>query len=146
MAATNNTTAQKENWIALLGRQDTPVDGVEDYCTFLGRALAAKGIELKLTRVPWMEKGWIGALRWLAHESGAWRGKWVIIQYTALSWSHRGFPIFALAVLSVLRRRGARVAVVFHEPRRQGGPRWIDRLRGACQDRVIRRLYRGAAR
>jgi glycosyltransferase involved in cell wall biosynthesis len=139
-------TIQTEVWVALLGRRDMPVDGVEDYCTFLGRALAAKRIELKLTRVPWMEKGWIGALRWLARESGAWRGKWVIVQYTALSWSRRGFPIFALTVLSVLRRRGARVAVMFHEPKRQGGLRWIDRLRGVCQEWVIRRLYRAAAK
>ncbi len=32
--------------VALLGRPDTPTDGVEDYCIFLGRALAARGIEL----------------------------------------------------------------------------------------------------
>jgi glycosyltransferase involved in cell wall biosynthesis len=144
MSATSGTIAQGKNWIALLGRRDTPVDGVEDYCAFLSRALAAKGIELKLTRVPWMEKGSIGALRWLAHESGAWRGKWVIIQYTALSWSRRGFPIFALAVLAILRRRGARVAVMFHEPIRQPGARCIDGIRGAIQTWVIRRFYGGA--
>lgn len=133
-------------WIALLGRRDAPVDGVEDYCTFLGRALRAKGIELKPARVPWMEYGWIGALRWLAQVSTVWRGKWVIIQYTALSWSRRGFPFLALAVLALLRRKGARVAVVFHEPQRQGGGRWIDRIRGLCQDWVIRAMYRGATK
>jgi glycosyltransferase involved in cell wall biosynthesis len=147
MAATKNTIARQETWIALLGRRDTPVDGVEDYCTFLGRALGAIGIELKHARVPWMESGWIGGLRWLARESAAWRGKWVIVQYTALSWSSRGFPFLVLAVLAVLRRGDARVAVVFHEPtRQQGGARWIDRLRGACQDWVIRRLYRNATK
>ena len=147
MAATKNTTVRQETWIALLGRRDTPVDGVEDYCTFLGGALGARGIELKLARVPWMENGWIGGLRWLARESAAWRGKWVIVQYTALIWSRRGFPFLALAVLAVLHRAGARVAVVFHEPtRQQGGSRWIDRLRGACQDWVIWRLYRGATK
>ncbi len=133
-------------WIALLGRRDTPVDGVEDYCTFLGKALGARGIELKHARVPWMENGWIGGLRWLAQESSGWCGKWVIVQYTALSWSRRGFPFAALAVLTILRRGGARVAVVFHEPHRQGGSRWVDRFRGACQDWVIRRLYRGATK
>ena len=133
-------------WIALLGRRDTPVDGVEDYCTFLGNALGARGIELKHARVPWMENGWIGGLRWLARESAAWRGKWVIVQYTALSWSRRGFPFAALAVVAILRGGGARVAVVFHEPHRQGGTRWVDRFRGACQDWVIRKLYRGATK
>jgi glycosyltransferase involved in cell wall biosynthesis len=133
-------------WIALLGRRDTPVDGVEDYCTFLGEALAARGIGLKQVRVPWLENGWIGGLRWLAHESAAWRGEWVIVQYTALSWSHRGFPFFVLAVLKLLRRRGAHISVMFHETGRQGGSRWVDRFRGACQDWVTRKLYWGATK
>jgi glycosyltransferase involved in cell wall biosynthesis len=133
-------------WIALLGRRDTPVDGVEDYCTFLGKALEATGIELKQARVPWMESGWIGGLRWLAQESTSWGGKWVIVQYTALSWSRRGFPFAALAVLAILRSAGAQVAVVFHEPQRQGGSRWIDRFRGVCQDWVIQKLFRGATK
>jgi glycosyltransferase involved in cell wall biosynthesis len=96
--------------------------------------------------VPWIENGWIGGLRWLVQESAAWRGKWVIVQYTALGWSRRGFPFAALAVLAILRRRGACVAVMFHEPYRQGGSRWVDRFRGACQDWVIRNLYRGATK
>jgi len=133
-------------WIALLGRKDRPVDGVEDYCTFLARALGAKGVELRLARMPWIERGWIGGLHWLAQESGAWRGKWVIVQYTALGWSRRGFPFLALAMLAVLRRSGARVAVVFHESSRQGGARWVDRIRGACQDWVIRNIYRGVTK
>src|SRR5271170_4310028 len=114
MTSTQRENSYTETWIALLGRRDTPVDGVEDYCTFLGRALGARGIELKHARVPWMENGWIGGLRWLARECAAWRGQWVIVQYTALIWSRRGFPFLALAVLAVLRRAGARVAVVFH--------------------------------
>lgn len=145
MAATKDTIAGKEIWIALLGRRDTPVDGIEDYCTFLGRALAARGIELQQRQVPWAEKGWIGALRWLRRECAAWRGEWVIVQYTALSWSRRGFPFLVLAVLGLLRRGGARVAVVFHESKRQRArSRWIDRFRGSCQDWTIRRLHRGA--
>lgn len=144
MISTTNTIAPKETWVALLGRQDKPVDGVEDYCTFLGRLLGARGIELKQVRVPWTEKGWIRGLRWLSSENAAWRGKWVVVQFTSLSWSRRGFPIFVLAVLAVLRRGGARVAVMFHEPTRQGGSRWVDRIRGACQDWVIRKAYRGA--
>jgi len=143
--ATEGIVAQKESWIALLGRRDMPTDGVEDYCTFLGRALEARGIGLKQQRVPWFENGWIEALRWLARECTAWRGKWVLVQYTALAWSRRGFPFFALAVLATLHRGGVRTAVVFHEPKRQGGSRWIDRLRGACQDWVLRKLCRAAA-
>lgn len=132
--------------VALLGRRDQPTDGVEDYCTFLGEALRQNGIELTRARVPWTEKGWVGALRQLSRDCGAWRGKWVVLQYTAFMWSRLGFPFPALMVLALVRRGGARVAVVFHEPCRQGGGRWIDRLRGACQDWVIQRLYRQAAK
>jgi glycosyltransferase involved in cell wall biosynthesis len=131
-------------WIALLGRQDSPTDGVEDYCVFLGRALAEKGIELERVRVPWAEKGWTGALRQVSRECSAWRGQWILLQYTALAWSRRGFPLLAPAVAALIRRSGARVAIVFHEAQRQGGSGWRARMRGACQDWVIRNLYRGA--
>jgi glycosyltransferase involved in cell wall biosynthesis len=143
-ASTANPTesAKRETWVALLGRRDMPTDGVEDYCIFLGRALAARGIELKQARVPWIENGWVSSLRQLYRECTAWRGRWVLLQYTALCWSRRGFPFASLFVLAILRRSGARVAVVFHEPRRQGGSHWMDRIRGACQDWVIQKLYR----
>jgi glycosyltransferase involved in cell wall biosynthesis len=130
--------------VALLGRRDLPADGLEDYCSFLGQALQRRGIELEQVRVDWIDKGWVGALRELRRACTGWRGKWVLVQYTALSWSRRGFPFAALLVLAILRRGGARTAVVFHEPYRQGEvwPRRIDRTRGACQDWVIRQLYR----
>ena len=66
-------------------------------------------------------RGYIQELRQLRRECASWRGKWVLVQYTALGWSRRGFPFGALAVLVILRRGGARVAVVFHEPDRQAG-------------------------
>jgi glycosyltransferase involved in cell wall biosynthesis len=122
------------------------VDGVEDYCAFLGRALAAKGTELRLVRIPWNEGGWIAALKRAQRDCSD--GMWAIVQYTALSWSRHGFPFLALAVVACLRWRGVRVAVVFHEPHRQKGAslRWIDRVRGACQDWVIRSLYRSVVK
>ncbi|HET7839982.1 MAG TPA: hypothetical protein VFM21_00160 [Terriglobia bacterium] len=131
--------------VALLGRRDTPVDGVEDYCTFLGEALARRGARLTQARVNWVDGGWVGALRRLRRDAAGWRGRWVLLQYTALGWSKRGFPFGALMVLRMLRRCGARTAVVFHEPYRQGErwPRPIDRIRGRCQDWVIRKLYEG---
>ena len=133
-------------WIALLGLQDTPTDGVEDYCLFLGRALARQGIELELVRMPWAEMGWLGALRQLKRTIARWRGRWVLMQYTAFSWSRRGFPFAALAVLRILSRAGVRVAVVFHEPDRQPGSGVLQGLRGICQSWVIRRLFSGVAK
>jgi glycosyltransferase involved in cell wall biosynthesis len=138
--------ARVNRWIALLGRRDEPTDGVEDYCGFLGRALQVRGVALDQVRVTWIENGWIGALRQLWRESRAWRGQWVLLQYTALSWSRRGFSFYALAVLAVLRRFGVRVAVVFHESARYGGTRWTHRFRGVCQGWVMRKLYEGSAR
>ena len=139
-------TEPRQRWVAILGRRDFPTDGVQDYCTFLGEALRRHGIELRQARVPWIEKGWIGALRQISDDCSTWRGRWVLLQYTALAWSRRGFPFAALAVLAILRRGGARVAVVFHEQDRQGGSSLLQGIRGACQDWVIRRLYGGAAK
>jgi glycosyltransferase involved in cell wall biosynthesis len=144
--ATTRRSANPAKWIALLGRQDMPTDGVEDYCLFLGRALAPQEIELERVRIPWVETGWIGALRQLSRQSSAWRGRWVLVQYTTFMWSRRGFPLGIIVGMAVLRHSGARVAIVFHEPCRQGGSRWIDRLRGACQDLVIQRLYTRAVK
>jgi len=135
-------------WIALLGRPDKPTDGVEDYCTFLARALQDHGTPMDLVRVRWMEEGWFLGLWELWRRSAGWRGQWVLLQYTALSWSRRGIPFGALATLAILRRRGVRCAVVFHEPSRQSqfSTRWIDRIRGASQDWVIRKLYDRASK
>jgi glycosyltransferase involved in cell wall biosynthesis len=132
--------------IALLGRSETPTDGVEDYCKFLGEALSRRDVKLEIRRVRWNELGWIAALRQLRRESTDWRASWVVMQYTALAWSRRGFPFGALFALSVLRRGGIRCGVVFHEPCRQEGKRWIGGLRGLCQDWVVRRLYAGATK
>lgn len=132
--------------VALLGRRDAPTDGVEDYCSFLGRALSRRGIKTRSVRVPWSYEGWVRALRSLWRESAAWRNGWVLLQYTTMAWSRRGLPFGALAVLQILRKRGVRCAVVFHEPSRQPGERWVDEVRGACQDWLIQRLYRGSTK
>ena len=144
MASTPKASASTELWIALLGRRDTPADGLQDYCTFLGEALARHGVQLKFARVEWVERGWIPGLSQVWRESTNWRGKWVLLQYTALGWSRRGFPLGALATLAIARGRGARCAVVFHEPFGLSGPRWINRVRESCQNLVVRSLHRFA--
>jgi len=128
--------------IALLGKPDSPTDALADYCLFLGGALEREGHPLNLQRVPWTDRGWLAALGWLWRESRAWRGKWVLLQYTALSWSRRGIPLGALAVLRILRMRGAKIAVVFHDAGTFSGSRFKDRFRRAAQLYVLRRAYR----
>jgi glycosyltransferase involved in cell wall biosynthesis len=133
-------------WVAVLGRRDEPADGVEDYCKFLGQALARHGVRLDVVRVPWAERGWRQSLRWLDRESRTWQADWILVQYTALGWSRRGFPFGALRVLRVLRRRGARCASVFHDSTGFAGERAIDRMRRAYQHWVMGAAYRGSER
>jgi glycosyltransferase involved in cell wall biosynthesis len=126
--------------VALLGRVDFPTDGIRDYCTFLGQALQRHDIVLSQVRVQWFEHGWIRALRQLSTECVEWRGKWVLVQYTALAWSRRGFPWGPLAALAILHRKGARVAVVFHDAIPFAGAGLYHRARTRFQIWVMRRL------
>ena len=128
--------------ILLLGKRDTPADGVQDYCEYLAKALERRGIQTEIARVDWHSEGGIRALQKLRAQGAKWNGSWVILQYTALIWSRRGFPLGALAVLRSLRRRKVRCAAVFHECRRQGGGKWAGQVRGALQDWVIRQIYK----
>lgn len=137
-------TNSEPQWVAVLGRRDEPADGVEDYCSYLTRALARKAVHLGQIRVRWDHDGWVAALRSLWRESATATNSWALLQYTTLAWSRRGVPFGAWIVLRSLRWRGLRCAVVFHEATRQTGDRWIDRIRGSCQDWVIRRLYSAA--
>jgi glycosyltransferase involved in cell wall biosynthesis len=146
MESTRKVSGPSERWIILLGRRDTPTDGVEDYCTFLGQALARRGIRAEVSRMEWAEQGWIRAFRRLWEKSADWRGQWVILQYTALSWSRRGFPLPALIVLWLLRRRATRCAVVFHDASVFASPRLRDRVRNTIQNWTMRRLFERSER
>jgi glycosyltransferase involved in cell wall biosynthesis len=64
------------------------------------------------------------------------------LQYTALAWSARGFSLRFLSVLKVLRRAGARVAVVYHDAGPFPGSRALDKLRRAVQLHVMRQSLR----
>jgi glycosyltransferase involved in cell wall biosynthesis len=125
--------------IALLGRRDEPTDAVEEYCRYLGGALHSRGYSLELARVGWAERGWDVALRELRQRARDWRGRWVLLQYTALAWSARGFPLRFLRVLGELRRAGARIGVVYHDVEATSGGRLIDKMRRHAQLRVMRR-------
>jgi glycosyltransferase involved in cell wall biosynthesis len=131
--------------IALLGRGDAPTDALEDYCRCLAQALERAGQPIQILRMPWAERSWVRGISWLWRESRNWRGRWVLLQYTALSWSRRGFPYGFLWVLRVLWTRGAHVAIVFHDAVPYRGTRWKDRLRRAVQVFVMRRSYAWSA-
>jgi glycosyltransferase involved in cell wall biosynthesis len=125
--------------VALLGRKDQPTDAVEEYCRYLGAALQPHEFQMQIRRVPWEVHGWRQSLRALRLQSTAWRDTWVLVQYTALAWSARGFPVNFPRILRLLKSFGARVAVVFHDVEPFSSPRLIDRLRHRVQRRTMRR-------
>lgn len=133
-----------EKCVALLGRRDTPTDAVEEYCQYLGEAFAGEDLALELVRVEWIERGWAAAISELAERAKEWRGRWILVQYTALAWSERGFPLRFLRVLRVLRNAGARLAMVYHDPLPFSGSRTIDKLRRRAQVHVMSEALRSS--
>lgn len=134
----------RQRIIALLGKRDTPTDAVEEYCRHLGEALQARDYELIVERVGWDKRGWASAFRTLRGQARGWRGTWVLVQYTALAWSARGFPLRLLRVLKMLNAAGVRVGVVYHDVEPFEGKRVIDRLRRRAQLRTMREALRVA--
>src|SRR5207244_10555888 len=92
-----------------------------------------EGFELVIERVDWRKKGWPSAARSLRRRAKGWRGAWVLVQYTALSWSARGFPLRFPRVLKTLKAAGVRLGVVFHDVEPYSGTRVTDRLRRRAQ-------------
>ena len=130
-----------ERVILLLGRRDEPTDGVSDYCENLREAGGRRGVMFELARVPWAERGWRNPLAELREAAAAWRDQWVLLQFTTLAWSLRGFPLRAPGVLDVLRRCGARPGVVFHDFAPLTGTGIVGAAREYCQRRALRQLY-----
>jgi len=128
----------RQRVIALLGRPDAPTDAVEEYCRYLGEALAPEEFELTLERVAWDESGWKRAASTLQHRCQGWRGAWVLVQYTALAWSKRGLPVRFPQVLKILKASGVRLAVVFHDFEPFSGKRLVDSVRRRLQLRVMK--------
>jgi len=125
--------------IALLGRKDEPTDAVEEYCRYLGAALQPHDFRMQIRRVPWELHGWRQSLRALHLQAGGWRDTWVLVQFTALAWSARGFPLKFPRVLRLLKSAGAHVAIVFHDVEPFSSRRLVDRLRHRVQSRTMRR-------
>src|SRR5204863_9877356 len=59
----------------------------------LAQLLHKRGYSLEISRVPWAEQGWRRALRDADKRFAEQRGGWVLVQYTALAWSRRGFSL-----------------------------------------------------
>jgi len=127
--------------VALLGRRDQPTDGVYDYCEYLSAAFARRGDCLDVVELRWDIHGWRRALLDLWRRSHAWKNRRVLLQYTALMWSRRGFPVGVLAVIAILKWRRVRLGVVFHDVDYQPAPGTIRQMRVACQKFCIRAVF-----
>jgi glycosyltransferase involved in cell wall biosynthesis len=135
---------KERRMIALLGRRDHPTDALEEYCRYLREALRTRGAEMEIERVDWAEVGWSAALEDLRKKASMWQGRWVLLQYTALSWSARGFPNRVLRVLQALGEAGARAGVVFHDVEPYMGERVVDKVRRSSQVGTMRRAVLAA--
>jgi glycosyltransferase involved in cell wall biosynthesis len=126
--------------MAILGHREVPTDGVQDYCCYLRDALANEGVNLTLTQVRWAEIGRKASRQELLEAVTGKQDTFFLLQYTALSWSQRGFALPAVAILKLLKKNGARCAVVFHDPDGYAGDRAMDRFRRGIQRYAMKRL------
>lgn len=127
--------------IALCGRDPGSTDGVRDYCHRLGEAFVQSGRNLQILRVPWTQRGWLPALWWTWRQARSWRGRWVLLQYTAFSWSRSGLPVPVLLIAAAVRSQGARLAVIYHDPLPHHTLGVVGWLRSRVQRSVMRGLY-----
>jgi glycosyltransferase involved in cell wall biosynthesis len=128
--------------MAILGSREEPADGVHDYCCYLRDALANEGVNLTLTHMRWAAIGRKASRRELLEAVSGRQNTFFLLQYTALSWSRRGFALPAVGILKLLKKNGARCAVVFHDPDGYAGSRTVDRFRRAIQRYAMKRLVR----
>src|SRR5689334_2015810 len=126
----------------VVGRADVPTDGVLEYGRRLSNALSQRGHSVWLSSrtdvgLPWQRKGWVGPCPF---EDVA---DVILLQYTNLGWSERGFPSRVLPLARRLRGPGRRLVVTVHD-----GPFFGSGLLAAGRSRfqggVIRSLVRHA--
>jgi glycosyltransferase involved in cell wall biosynthesis len=127
-------------YIAILGRREEPTDGVQDYCCYLKDALAREGVNLTAIQVRWAELGWKASRKELLKAIEGKKNACFLLQYTALAWSRRGFALPVVGILKLLKKNGARCAIVFHDPDGYAGNRAVDRFRRRVQEHAMKQL------
>lgn len=126
--------------MAILGRREEPADGVHDYCCYLRDALGKEGVNFTLKQVRWAEIGYKDSRQELLEAVRGKQNTFFLLQYTALSWSRRGFALPVVGIVKLLKKHGAGCAVVFHDPDGFAGSRVVDRIRRGIQRYAMKRL------
>ena len=116
-----------------------PTCGVADHSVHLAEALSQRN-NVTLMHVRWSELGWLRALVTLDKQYRSNPQDWVVLQFTPLAWSDRGFAVGALFVAILTRLSGVKLAVIMHDPIAFTGTRWRDVLRRHTQQMVMRAL------
>ncbi len=124
-------------------RAPPPTDGVHDFVTQLARAVETRGHAFAVERLPTEGRATRTRLEALLDRHP---GAWFVLQYTALQWSTRAIPVAVPSLLRLVRRRGARAGIVFHDIAPYAGSRLVDRARRVVQRRVMRQAARAADR
>ena len=121
------------------GRRSVPTCGVADHSVHLAEALRRRN-DVILIDVHWSERGWPRAIVALNRQYRRNPQDWVVLQFTPLAWSDRGFAVGALFVAILTRLSGVKLAVIMHDPIAFTGTRWRDVLRRHTQQVVMRGL------
>lgn len=104
--------------------------------------MEAQGVPFGLERFPWYELGWRKAFAKIERKAGLWNNDWILIQYTALAWSRRGFPMRILSLIRFFRKHCIRCGVVFHDAQPYVGGRLVDHARRQLQIYTMREALR----
>ena len=104
--------------------------------------MEAQGVPFELERFPWYELGWRKAFAEMDPKAGVWKNDWILIQYTALAWSRRGFPTRILSLIRFFRKHCIRCGVVFHDAQPYEGGRLVDHARRRLQIHTMREAAR----
>ena len=128
--------------LVVLGRRDSPTDGVEDYSRHLATALEHRGYSVGLMSCDWDGRGWRRSLLALRKRLVVDRPRLVLMQYTHLMWSRHGFPQMSIPVAKLMKQTGCKLGLVIHDPVNFPGPRLRDRIRHTSQYLVMRILTR----
>ena len=123
----------------VLGKRSFPTCGVADHSMRLAEALSRRS-NVTLMHVHWSELGWLRAMIALHKQYRRNPQDWVVMQFTPLAWSDRGFAVGALFVAILTRLSGEKLAIIMHDPIAFTGTRWRDVFRRHTQQVVMRRL------